>query len=109
MGHNLPIPLDERNGAGQSRPEKEITTNGEESQTEILRPHFKHTSLEKGITLGTMPGLRRQGGQQKEWSDALEEWTAKTVPDLVRKAEDQSAFERFIYEVAHVCASSMAP
>jgi len=30
----------EWNGAGQSRPEKEITTNGEESQTEILRPHF---------------------------------------------------------------------
>jgi len=30
----------EWNGAGQSRPEKEITTTGEESQTEIVRPRF---------------------------------------------------------------------
>jgi len=29
----------------------------------------RHTSLEKDTTLGTMPGLRRQGGQRKEWSD----------------------------------------
>ena len=27
----------------------------------------RHTSLEKGIMFGTMPGLRRQGGQRKEW------------------------------------------
>ena len=55
-----------------------------------------HTSLEKDVMLGTMPGLRRQGGQWKEWSD-LVEWTSKTISDLVQKAEDRSAFQRFVY------------
>ena len=68
-----------------------------------------HISLEKDIMLGTMPGLRRQGGQQKEWSDDLVEWTGKTISDLVQKAEDRSAFQRFVYEVAHARASGMAP
>jgi len=66
-----------------------------------------HTSLQKGIMLDTMPGLRRQGDQRKEWSDDLVEWTSKTILDLVRKAEDRSAFQRFIYEVAY--ASGTAP
>ena len=65
----------------------------------------RHTSLEKDIMLDTMPGLRRQGGQRKEWSDDLVEWTGETIPDLVRKAEDRSAFQRFVYEVAHARAS----
>ena len=29
-----------RNGTGESGPEQEVATNGEESQTEILRSHF---------------------------------------------------------------------
>ena len=49
----------------------------------------RHTSLKKDITLGTtgMSGLRRQGGQRKEWSDDLVEWTGESIPDLVGKAE----------------------
>ena len=39
-----------------------------------------HTSLEKDIMLGTMPGIRRQGGQRKEWSDDLVEWAGETIP-----------------------------
>jgi len=27
----------------------------------------RHSSLEKDIMLGTMPGKRRQGGQKKQW------------------------------------------
>jgi len=49
--------------------------------------HISSHRLVKDIVLGTMPGLRRQGGQRKEWSDDLVEWTGKTIPDLVRKAE----------------------
>jgi len=59
--------------------------------------------------LGTMPNLRRQGAQRKEWSDDLVEWTGKTIPDLVRKAEDRLAFQRFVYEIAHARASGTAP
>ena len=67
-----------------------------------------HTSLEKDM-LRTMPGLRRQGGRRKEWWDDLVEWTGKTIPDLVRKAEDRLAFQRFVYEVAHARELGTAP
>jgi len=97
-----------RNGTGKSRPEQDVATNGEESQTEILRSHFSHTSLEKDIMLGTMPGLRKQEGQQNEWSDDLVEWTGETIPDLARKADDRLAFRRFVYEVAHARESGTA-
>ena len=43
---------------------------------------LRHTSLEKDIMLDTMLGLRRQGGQRKEWSDDLVEWTGKTITGL---------------------------
>ena len=99
----------EWNGAGQSRPEQEITTNGEESQTEYFGHISCHTSLEKDINLGTMAVLRRQVGQRKEWSDDPMEWTGKTISDLVWKAEDRLAFQRFVYEVAHARASGTAP
>jgi len=68
-----------------------------------------HTSLEKDIMSGTMPGVRRQGGQWKEWSGGIMEWTSKTIPDLVRKAEDRLAYQRFIYEMAHAHASGTEP
>jgi len=69
----------------------------------------RHTSLEKDIMLDTMLGLRRQGGQRKEWSNDLVEWTGKTTQDLVWKAEDRLAFQRFVYEVAHARESGTAP
>ena len=69
----------------------------------------RRASLEKDIMLGTMPGLRRQGGQRKEWSDDLVEWTVRTILDLVQKAEDRSVYQRFVYEVAHAHASGTAP
>ena len=69
----------------------------------------RHTSLEKDIMLGTMPGLGRRGGQQKEWSDDLVEWTGETIQDLVRKADDRLAFQRFVDEVAHARESGTAP
>jgi len=48
----------------------------------------RHTLLEKDIMLGMMPGLRRQGGQRKRWTDDLTEWSSKSIPDLVRMAQD---------------------
>jgi len=46
----------------------------------------RHTSLEKDIMLGTMPGLRRQGGQRKQWTDDLAELSNKSIADLIRMA-----------------------
>jgi len=39
---------------------------------------LRHTSLEKDTMLGPTPGLRRQGGQRKEWTD-----------DLIERSESQ--------------------
>ena len=66
-------------------------------------------SLEKDIMLGMMPGLRRQGGQRKQWIDDLTEWSNNSIPDLVRKAQDRSAYQRFVYKVAHARNSGTAP
>jgi len=60
----------------------------------------RHASLESDIMLRTMPGLRRQGGQSKQWIDDLREWSKNSIPHLVRKAQDRSAYQRFVYRVA---------
>ena len=31
----------------------------------------RHNSLEKDVMIGRMPGLRRQGGQRRQWLDDL--------------------------------------
>ena len=60
-----------------------------------------HASLEKDIMLRTMPGVRRQGGQRKQWTDDLTEWSNNSIPDRVRMAQDRSAYQRFVYRVVH--------
>jgi len=47
-----------------------------------VKPYSITQSLEKDIMLGTMPGLRRQGGQRKQWTDDLTEWSNKSIPDI---------------------------
>jgi len=69
----------------------------------------RHASLENDIMLGTMQGLRRQGGQRKQWIDDLTEWSNNSIPDLVRKAQDRSGYQRFVYKVAHARNSGLAP
>jgi len=61
----------------------------------------RHSSLEHDIMLGTMPGLRRQGGQRKQWTVDLTECSDKSIPDLVWMAQDRSACQRFVYRVTH--------
>ena len=60
----------------------------------------RHASLESDIMLGTLT-FRRQGGQRKQWIDDLTEWSNKSIPDLVRKAQDRSAYQRFFHRVTH--------
>ena len=56
---------------------------------------------EKGITFGTIPGKRRQGGQKKQWLDDITQWSGQSLVDMVRLAEDRQRYRRFIHEVAH--------
>jgi len=69
----------------------------------------RHSSIENDIMLGTMPGLRRQGGQRKQWIDDLTEWSNNSILDLVRKVQDKSAYQRFVYKVAHARNLGTAP
>jgi len=71
--------------------------------------HFGHTasarhiSLAKDIMLGPIQGKRRQGGQRKQWSDDLREWTGLTIPDLVHLAQDRATatYRKFVHAVAN--------
>ena len=47
----------------------------------------RNNSLEKDVMLGPMPGLRRQGGQRRQWLDDLCDWTDMSLPQLVRAGE----------------------
>jgi len=69
----------------------------------------RHASLKNDIMLGTMPGLRRQGGQRKQLIDDLTEWSNNSIPDLVCKAQDRSVYQRFVYKVVHARNSGTAP
>jgi len=46
----------------------------------------RHSSLEKDIMLGFMPGTKRQGGQKRQWIDNVTKWTGKGLVDIVRLA-----------------------
>jgi len=67
--------------------------------------HFGHTarhnSLAKDIMLGPMQGKRRQGGQRKQWTDDLREWTGLTIPDMVHLAQDRVTYRKFVHAVAN--------
>jgi hypothetical protein len=47
----------------------------------------RHDSLLKTILQGTVQGMRRQGGQRKNWSDNIKQWTKCSIPKLIRIAE----------------------
>jgi len=51
-------------------------------------PHF-HTSLEKEIMQGTMPGARRRGRPRTAWMDNIKTWTGLPVEESVRMTEDR--------------------
>jgi len=40
-----------------------------ERQMKYFGHATRHNSLEKDVMIGPMPGLRRQGGQQRQWLD----------------------------------------
>ena len=99
----------EQRGSGTGRPEQEIAAMVKTRKLKYFGHISRHASLEKDIMLGMMPGLRRQGGQRKQWIDDLTEWSNNSIPDLVRKAQDRSAYQRFVYKVAHSRNSGTAP
>ena len=59
----------EWNGSETSGPEQE--TMVKTRKLKYFGHISRHASLESDIMLGTMPGLRRQGGQRKQWMDDL--------------------------------------
>jgi len=62
---------------------------------------MRHNSLEKDIMVGTLPGKRRQGGQKKQWLDAITQWSGQSLVDMVRLADDRVRYQRFMHEVTH--------
>jgi len=62
--------------------------NGTGEGTKYFGHVTRHSSLEKDIMLGTMPGKRRQGRQKKQWLDDITQWTGQRLVNIVRMAKD---------------------
>ena len=70
----------------------------------------RHNSLEQDIMLGMVPGLKRQGGQKKQWIADICNWAtesetvlplpngripeslSKTIPEFVSLARDREVW-----------------
>jgi len=61
----------------------------------------RHNCVEKDITLGTVPGMRQQGGQRRQWLDDITQWSGKRLVDIVSLAENRDQYRRFVFEAAN--------
>ena len=61
----------------------------------------RHNSLEKDVMIGPMPGLRKQGGQRRQWLDDLCDWTDTSLPQLVRATEDRSSYHKLVHAASY--------
>ena len=61
----------------------------------------QHNSLEKDVMLGPMPGLKRQGGQRRQWLDDLCDWANMSLPQLVRAAEDRFSCRKLVHTASY--------
>ena len=61
----------------------------------------RHNSLEKDVMLRSMPGLRRQGGQRRQWLDDLCDWTNLSLTQLVRAAEERISHRKLVHTVSY--------
>jgi len=62
---------------------------------------IRHNCLEKDIMLGTVPGIKRQGGQRRQWLDDITQWSGKRLVDIVRLAENRGQYRSFVFEAAN--------
>ena len=51
--------------------------------------------------LRPMPGLRRQGGQTRQWLDDLWDWADMSLPQLVRAAEDKFSYRKLVHAASY--------
>ena len=61
----------------------------------------RHNSLEKDVILGPMPGLRRQGGQRRQWLDDLCDWTDMSLLQLARAAENRFSYRELVHTACY--------
>ena len=57
--------------------------------------------LEKEITQGTMPGVRRRGRPCTAWMDNIKTWTGLSVEESTRMTEDRDKWRKYVYGVAN--------
>ena len=79
----------------------------------------RYDSLKQDIMLGMIPGLKRQGGQKKQWIDDIRNWAttsesvtplpngripkalSKTIPELVSLARDRKVWRGAVHDFAN--------
>ena len=61
----------------------------------------QHSSVEKDVMLGPVPGLRRQGGQRRQWLDDLCDWADMSLPQLVRAADNRFSYHKLAHTASY--------
>jgi len=63
--------------------------------------YYGHTTLEKEIMQGTMPGARRRGRPRTAWMDDIKTWTGLSVEESIRMTEDRDKWRKYVHGVAN--------
>jgi len=74
------------------RPSISLAQNKESppANTDVLTTMLRHQlEFERDITLGIMPGKRRQGGQKKPWTVDIVQWGKRSLVEMVRQARQK--------------------
>jgi len=51
-----------------------------------------------------MPGMKRPGGQKRQWLDDIMQWSGKRLVDIVHLAENRDVYRR----LSHIVKSATA-
>jgi len=57
--------------------------------------------LEKKITQGTLPGVRRRGRPRTAWIDNIKTWTGLRMEESIRMTEDRDKWRKHVHGVAN--------
>jgi len=59
----------------------------------------RHPSLQNSITLGFMPGTRRQGGQRRQWTDDITDWAGLNLPEVMTLANERRQYRQLVRKI----------
>ena len=69
-------------------PRSHVLGEGSNPPRETALGGHTYPSLQNSITLGFIPGTRRQGGQRRQWVDDIADWAGLNLPEVMTLANE---------------------